>query len=134
MVDLDTLLIQLITELGDAWERSGNSLTAPVGSSGRHQRIRIRHKSGQYIFTSGVLGSNAVRRNHRDWRTLARLVWRINSDQELVCFRFDGNDRLIGEIRHPVEHLDYDELHCYVLEIANACDRLEYLLTGRDVF
>ena len=134
MVDLKLLLNRLIQELGDPWECSGNTITAPVGSSGRHQRVRIRHKSGEFVLTSGVLSSSAVTKNVRDWRNLAKLVWRINSEQELVSFRLDENDRLVGEIRHPAEHLDYGELRCYVLEIARACDRLEYLLSGRDVF
>jgi len=134
MVDLNKHLDRLMSELGDTWERSNNSLRAPVGRCGRHQRIRIAKKSNEFVFTSGVLGSKAVSKNARKWRRLARLVWGINAEQELVCFRFDKEDRLVGEIRHPADHLDYDELRCYVLEIAAACDRLEFLLTGRDVY
>ena len=133
MVDIETLLDQFALEFGDTWNRSGMELIAP-SINGRYQTIRIHARGGEFVLISGVLDGDEVCKTVTRWRDLARLTWQINSDQEIVSFRFDESDTLIGEVRHPAEHLDYEELRCYVLELAKACDRLEYLLSGRDLF
>ena len=65
---------------------------------------------------------------------MAKLAWRRNAEHQIVTFAFDQKDRLVGRIRHPAEHLDYEELKVYVLSLARECDRFEYLVSGADEF
>lgn len=49
-------------------------------------------------------------------------------------FALDPKDRLVGEIRHPVGHLDGGELMVYLQALATEGDRFEYVLSGRDEY
>lgn len=60
------------------------------------------------------------------------LAWERNRASDLVGFKLDGRGRLIGEAWVPTAGLDADEWAFYVRTVAEACDRLEYLHTGRD--
>lgn len=59
-------------------------------------------------------------------------AWRRNRVTELVGFRLDARGRLIGEVYVPTAGLTVAEWDLYVRSLARACDRTEYLLTGRD--
>ena len=61
-----------------------------------------------------VLGAAAVTHRKDLWYELARLAWQRNAEQEVVSFGFDRRNRLIGQIRHPAEHLDLEELDFYI--------------------
>ena len=52
----------------------------------------------------------------------------------MVNFTFDWHSRLIGRIEHPANTLDGEELLFYLSRLAIECDRLEYLLTGKNIF
>jgi hypothetical protein len=58
--------------------------------------------------------------------------WQRNRASDLAGFKTDGRGRAIGEAWVPRAGLDADEWAAYVQAVATACDRLEYLLTGRD--
>jgi hypothetical protein len=60
------------------------------------------------------------------------LAWRRNRASDLVGFKIDGRGRLIGEAWVPVAGLEPGEWSLYVTAVAQACDRIEYLLSGRD--
>jgi hypothetical protein len=60
------------------------------------------------------------------------VAWRRNRASDLVGFKVDGRGRLIGEAWVPVAGLDPGEWRPYVTAVAQACDRTEYLLSGRD--
>jgi hypothetical protein len=60
------------------------------------------------------------------------LAWRRNRASDLVGFKVDGRGRLIGEAWVPVAGLEPGEWRLYVTAVAQACDRAEYLLSGRD--
>ncbi len=60
------------------------------------------------------------------------LAWERNRASDIVGFKLDGRGRLIGEAWVPTVGLDAEEWAFYVRTVAEACDRLEYLLTGRD--
>lgn len=60
------------------------------------------------------------------------LAWRRNRASDLVGFKVDGRGRLIGEAWVPTAGLDAGEWRTYVMAVAQACDRTEYLLSGRD--
>ena len=60
-------------------------------------------------------------------------IWQRNHISKLVSYRIDGKGRLIGEAWVPKSGLTPDEFGLYVRTVAAECDRLEYLLTGRDL-
>jgi hypothetical protein len=115
-------------------EADGLRLVLPVGSSGRHQKIHFERDGTDYLMTTVILGSTLVTNDVSKWRCLAKLAWHRNAEHEIVTFAFDKRDRLVGQIRHPADHLDYQELELYVTTLATECDRFEYLLSGRDIF
>ena len=59
-------------------------------------------------------------------------VWLRNRATALVGFRIDSRGRLVGEALVPKAGLTAEEFQIYVRAVAVQCDRLEYLLTGRD--
>lgn len=59
-------------------------------------------------------------------------AWRRNRFSDLVGFKIDGRGRLVGETWVPLAGLDAGEWALYVRTLAQACDRVEYLLSGRD--
>ena len=56
----------------------------------------------------------------------------IGESVHLVGFKIDGRGRLIGEAWVHMAGLDAAEWRVYVTAVAQACDRTEYLLSGRD--
>jgi hypothetical protein len=60
------------------------------------------------------------------------LAWRRNRASDLVGFKVDGRGRLVGEAWVTTAGLDAGEWRVYVTAVAQACDRTEYLLAGRD--
>lgn len=92
----------------------------------RKQRVRISRKRNEYVFATIVLGATSGDHD------LALRAWRRNAETELVNFALDPKDRLVGEIRHPVGHLDEGELLVYLQALATEGDRFEYVLSGRD--
>lgn len=61
------------------------------------------------------------------------VAWIRNRYVEVVDFRIDSQGRLIGEAAVATAGLTAEEWSFYVRTVAYASDRLEYLLTGRDV-
>jgi hypothetical protein len=84
-------------------------------------------------------------REYRVWAIIARQsivaeqddlqlrIWQRNHGSKLVSYRIDGKGRLIGEAWIPKAGLTEDEFRLYARTVAAECDRLEYLLTGRDI-
>jgi hypothetical protein len=60
------------------------------------------------------------------------LAWDRNRTSDLVGYKIDKKGRLIGEAWVPMAGLDAAEWAIYVRTLAWSCDRVEYLLTGRD--
>ena len=60
-------------------------------------------------------------------------LWQRNRTTSLVGFRIDARDRVLGETHVPAEGLTPAEFMLYLKTIAEECDRLEWVLTGRDV-
>jgi len=116
------------------YEQVRERLVMTVVTGPRAQKISIVKQDANYVLTSVVLGTMKVTKTHKRWRELARLAWHRNAEHQLVTFAFDKNDRLVGQIRHPVDHLDYEELEIYVRSLARECDRFEYLLSGDDEY
>ena len=129
---LKRLMKTLVSKHRGAWVLDGYTVNVGLGKGIRHQTVRMGREGDDYVLTSVVLGTAAVTKNHRRWAELAILAWQRNAGTQLVTFGFDGQDRLAGQIRHPAQYLDEEELELYVTALARECDRFEYLLTGRD--
>lgn len=79
------------------------------------------------------LWSPVARRSAISWLESPLMdAWRRNRFTELVSFTLDDRERMIGESWVPTAGLTADEWSFYVNNLARACDRFEYLLTGRD--
>lgn len=131
MDDLRTLLEALPKELdlGTLFSIDGDVATIAFRSE-RAQKIRMLVRHDHYVFTSRILGSRRVK--NMTWSELARRVWPRNRRTPLVTFMLDKQGRLVGRVEHPQATLDQAELRAILLHLARECDRLEFLLTGRD--
>ena len=96
---------------------------------GRSQRVYVEEGDPEVIRVWSVAASPSALRQLDD-ANLA--LWHRNRLSDLVGFKTDGRGRAIGEAWVAREGLDAEEWATYVRAVAFACDRLEYLLTGRD--
>lgn len=60
-------------------------------------------------------------------------AWQRNRAVKLVGFRVDARGRLVAEARVPKHGLTPDEFRTYVSAVATEADRLELILTGKDI-
>lgn len=105
----------------------GNLITVQFGDERRHQ-VRL-HEEGDALRLVGVVARPTALQTAE---AIALRSWRRNRSTQLVGFRIDDRGRLVGEAWVPTAGLTEDELVTYVHHVAAECDRLEYLLTGRD--
>lgn len=103
--------------------------TIEVSFRDRRQQVRVDETNPLLLRVWSVAARPAVL-SHLDDPDL--YAWRRNRLSDLVGFKIDARGRLIGEAWVPCEGLDAGEWHVYVHAVARACDRVEYLLTGRD--
>ena len=94
----------------------------------RSHRVTIERSSDGWRLTAQVASGTAL--NLLEQPEL--YVWERNRTSCLVGFRIEKYDRLIGEAWVPEDGLTDDEFVLYVRTVAEECDRLEALLTGRD--
>ena len=134
MDNLTAQLKKLVHAGGRRWDFEESHVVVHLEASDRHHAIHLEEQGDDYVFTGVVLGAAEVTLRKKRWYELAKLAWQRNAEQEVVSFGFDRRDRLIGQIRHPVEHLDLQELDFYIHVLARECDRFEYLLSGRDEY
>ena len=59
-------------------------------------------------------------------------AWRRNRLSELIGFDVDSRGRMIAEAWVPLAGLNAAEWEFYVLSLARAADRFEYLISGTD--
>ena len=132
MVDIRRFLQDLDWKLAPDHSAAIDGSTITVRLPGnRSQRVRVEVSSERYLFTSTVLGS--TRASRFSTLNLAHLVFNANQHTDVVAFSIDGRGRFVGSVEQPVATLDREELRTYLLLLARECDRLEFLLTGRDV-
>jgi hypothetical protein len=96
----------------------------------RFQRVYVDDSIGEVIRLWSVIATRGAAR-HLTNPSLE--VWRINSYRELVGFKVAEHGRVIGECWVPMIGITEGEWKTYVVTLAKACDRLEYLWTGKDV-
>lgn len=109
-------------------EVSGDAVEVRFDDERRH-RVQV-HDEGDALRLVAVVARPAV---VLALDSPALLAWRRNRSTQLVGFRLDERGRLVGESWVPRAGLTGEELAFYVQRVAAECDRLEYLLTGRDV-
>jgi hypothetical protein len=107
---------------------TGTEILVPCGRE-RFQRVRVDDSTDDVI----RLWSIVVRRGGAQHLSNSSLeVWRINDYRELVGFKIAEHGRVIGECWVPMIGITDSEWKTYVVTLAKACDRLEYLWTGKD--
>jgi len=94
----------------------------------RRQRVAVVERDEAYLLSAFVIRRAAV----ASLPDLPLQVWLRNRVTLLVGFRIDNRRRLVGEALVPKAGLTADEFQTYARAVAVECDRLEYLLTGRD--
>lgn len=110
---------------------SGDGLVVAVPGD-RHQEVFVEAGDAQALRVWSVAASPSRVQAAASGESVHLLAWRRNRASDLVGFKIHGRGRLIGEAWVPTAGLDADEWRVYVTAVARACDRTEYLLTGRD--
>lgn len=100
-------------------------------SEGRRQKVYVDDdkEDGYFRVWSVAAGASALSETQESPDFFA---WRRNHLSDLVGFKIDLKGRLIGEAWVPIAGLDAQEWAIYVKALAQSCDRIEYLLTGKD--
>jgi len=99
--------------------------------SGRSQAVTYKLNGELVRFQSTVLKPAAARA--LDQEKLAADLLERNRDTELVAFGFSSGGHVEAWIDQRASTLQADELRFYLVALAVEADRLEYLLTGKDV-
>lgn len=96
---------------------------------GRHHRVEVEVRDDSYRLAAKIAPRSVL-------ATLSEpelAIWSRNRSVQIVGFRIDRYDRVIGEVIAPRdEGLDEKEFCFLVRTLATECDRLEVLLTGDD--
>ena len=98
--------------------------------SGRGQRVSVEEADDESLMVRSVVAKPRALREVED---VALRAWVCNRGTRLVGFQLDRRGRLMGHAWVPRQGLTPEEFALYVRVVARECDRLEYLLTGRDV-
>jgi hypothetical protein len=106
----------------------GNSVEILIEGT-RRQPIDVEEGAdGSLLLRSEVAKPSIL----RQLRTPLLDAWHRNRFSEFVDFGLDRRGRLVGETSIPPGSLSSDEWKFYVTNLAKACDRFQYLLTGAD--
>jgi hypothetical protein len=99
-------------------------------ADGRGQAVYVDERAAGGLRLWSVAASASIVRRLADAHTY---TWRRNRVTELVGFRVEPSGRIVGEVFVPDSGLTPEEWELYVLTVARASDRFEYLLSGDDV-
>lgn len=94
----------------------------------RRHRVTVEDEGDAYRISSFVVRQAVV----ASLPDLPIQLWIRNRSTQLVGFRIDRQQRLVGETWIPKAGVTPEEFQLYVRTVAAECDRLEYVLTGRD--
>jgi hypothetical protein len=107
---------------------SGDTIEVRFADDRRQTVVIEEHQDGSIRLWSIVARPSAL----RELRTPQLDAWHRNRLSEFVGFSLDRRGRMIGEAWLPPGEIAADEWGFYIISLARACDRYEYLLTGRD--
>jgi hypothetical protein len=97
--------------------------------NGRKHRVKVRETDEAMEFHALVARAAAV----SDVVDLPLRIWRHNRAAQLVSFRIDTRGRVYAEGWMPKAGLSAQEFQLGLRRIAAESDRLEFILTGRDL-
>ena len=95
----------------------------------REHRVRVVETPDTFEIHAIVARVAAI----RDVADLKPRIWRHNRASQLVSFRFDARGRLTAQGWVPKAGLTPEELQLIVRRVAAESDRLEFILTGKDL-
>jgi hypothetical protein len=110
------------------WSVRAGAITVRF-DDGRLQRVWVDDSDPEVIRVWSVAATPSRLRRVSDPDLLA---WERNRQSDLVGFKTDRRGRLVGEAWVPRAGLGSEEWSMCVAAVARSCDRLEYLLTGKD--
>lgn len=102
------------------------------GESRRHE-VRLADEGHQVRMEATIATRSHVARMADDEFSVYRWAWRRNRGNAIVGFRVDRRERLIAEAVAPKIGLTDAEFETYLVAVAAEADRMELVLTGRDV-
>jgi hypothetical protein len=106
----------------------GGTIDVALGEN-RRQRVTVDDPATDAIRLWSVVARPSAL---RILETPLEDAWRRNRLSEFVGFTMDGRGRMIGETWVPLIGITPDEWGFLVKNLARACDRFEYLVSGKD--
>ena len=130
---MSTVLGDLLTSLDRrTFDVEGTKVVCWFGDrdSGRKQAVRVGEEHDGIRFETTVVGRAMLEQFEGDQH---RQAWCRNRSTTLSGYRIDRQGRLLVEATAPIVGLTPDEFVIYLRAVASEADRLELLLTQRDV-
>ena len=117
------------------FDAAEGSVTCWFGAKGesRRQEVRLVDEGHQVRMEATIATRSHVDRMGADGFSVYRWTWRRNRGNAIVGFRVDRRERLIAEAVAPKIGLTDAEFETYLLAVAAEAERMELVLTGRDV-
>lgn len=132
MTKLKSILNAVARDLNGDVQWKADQAELVIGfDNGRKQRVVIEQHDDRYVLISVVIGRARVEEIGRTH--LLPKLWQRNRETNVVAFDIDKRGRLIGMVEQIAETLDAEELAIYAKWLASECDRLEYILSGKDL-
>ena len=96
---------------------------------GRKHRVRAEERDDTLFLSAVVVG--AARAKEAEANEV--LLWKHNHGTRLTSFRLDARGRVVGEAFMPLVGLTHEAVCFRVRIVAEECDHLERILTGKDL-
>jgi hypothetical protein len=116
------------------FEVAGDTVVCWFGDKGASRRHEVRLvDEGQQVRLEATIATKAHVDRMAEEASVYRWAWRRNRGNAIVGFRIDVRGRLIAEAVAPNIGLTDAEFLTYLMAVASEADRMELVLTGRDV-
>ncbi len=99
-------------------------------SNKRYHRVEILEENDGITLEGKIHGSY----NPENYREFVLSLWEKNRAIDICGFAFKSNGVIVGRAVVPTAGLTKILLQTYVRKVAVECDRLEYLLSGKDIY
>lgn len=106
-----------------------NDMVTVLLEAGRSHRVRVLEEADVYTFHAFAARAAAV----RGVSDLELRLWRHNHESRLVGLYLDERQRVCATGWIPKQGVAQEEFLFVLRRVASHADRLEHLLTGRDV-
>lgn len=101
-------------------------------SNGRAQQVRVDDSEPGVFRLWSKVANRSQLADRAELQHPEIEAWLVNRYRELVGFKITNRGSIIGEAWVPDIELTAEEWTVYVVTVAQACDRLEFLWTGAD--